>query len=110
MKHLVLFLAAFCILSTGCRKDKNNKVKYTVTCGSCDLTYNNASGNTEQRSMTSTWNYEFDAEKGQFLYISAQNNNQSGDVSVRIDVGGNHFKSATSNGAYVIATASGSRP
>jgi hypothetical protein len=58
--------------------------------------------------MTSTWNYEFAGDEGQFLYISAQNNNSSGTVKVRIDVDGKTFKSGSSTGAYVIATATGS--
>jgi hypothetical protein len=86
------------------------EVVYKVNCASCDLTYENASGGTEQRSMSGSWTTEFPAEPGQFLYISAQNNNASGNVLVYILCDGSTFKQSSSSGAYVIATASGSAP
>lgn len=83
---------------------------YNVTCSSCDLTYSDSGGNTQQVSMSSTWELKFDADKGQFLYVSAQNNNNSGSVSVSIKCRGKTIDDANSSGAYVIATASGSAP
>jgi hypothetical protein len=41
----------------------------------------------------------------EFVYISAQNNQDN--VTVKIIVDGDTFKESTSTGAYVIATASG---
>ena len=41
---------------------------------------------------------------------TGQNNNNSGDVTVTIKRDGSVFETATSSGAYVIATASGSIP
>lgn len=97
------------ILLSGCRKEKLPEfvpVKYTVDCGSCDLTYTNSSGSTEQRSMSNSWYYDFTSYPDGFYYISAQNNNASGSVTVRIYFNGKLEKEATSTGAYVIATAS----
>ena len=108
MRSVILILAIAVLAS--CRKDKDETVRYEVDCTSCDLTYTNSSENTEQRSMTNEWSYEFKAPKGQFVYISAQNNNASGTVGVKIIARGGVFESASSSGAYVIATASGNVP
>lgn len=91
-----------------CTKEDRNVV-YKVTCSSCDLTYSDSGGNTQQVSMSSTWELKFDADKGQFLYVSAQHNN-TGSVSVSIKCQGKNIDDATSSGEYVIATASGSAP
>lgn len=47
---------------------------------------------------------------GQFVYISAQNEGETGTVTCRIEVDGVTLETATSSGAYVIATCSGSVP
>jgi len=84
-------------------------VKYTLSCSSCDITYENSSGGTSQESnVNSTWSYSFTGYDGDFVYLSAQNNNNSGSITVNILVGGSVYKTSTSSGAYVIATASGS--
>jgi len=97
------------VLATSCKKDLKD-VKYAVYCASCDLTYENQGGNTEQITMSGSWDYEFPAEEGTFVYLSAQNNNNSGTVSVQISVDGGVIEEASSSGAFVIATASGSVP
>lgn len=80
--------------------------EYKVKCSSCSITYENEGGNTEQGSVSGSWSTGFEVEDGQFLYISAQNNNSSGTVSVEIYVDGDKVENASSSGAYVIATAS----
>ena len=45
--------------------------------------------------------------KGDFLYLSAQNDLPSGNVTVTIRVNGKPWKQVTSSGAYVIASTSG---
>lgn len=108
MKTLTYLILAVVLLA-GCKK-ANRDVQYTVTCQSCDLTYSNSKGNTEQRTIGNSWSLRFDAEPGQFLYLSAQNNNANGAVYVSIRVDGKLLDDASSIGAYVIATASGSAP
>lgn len=96
---------------SACKKEPINKIQYTLSCADCNITYENKDGGTEQKSsVSSSWSYSFTGESGQFVYISAQNNNQSGSVTVKIIRDGSAFKEATSSGAYVIATASGSLP
>jgi hypothetical protein len=109
MKAL-LPLCAIALLCSACAKDVFVKVRYQVNCGSRDLTYENNQGGTEQHSMSGSWNLEMDMNHGQFMYISAQNNNASGTVGVSILCDGDVFKTSSSSGAYVIATASGSAP
>jgi hypothetical protein len=72
------------------------------------LTYNNSQGGTAQQTVNLPWQTQFTMKKGDFLYISAQNQADVGSVVSEIKVDGNVFKSTISSGAFVIATASGS--
>jgi len=92
-------------------------VRYRVTGStrSASLTYTNASGGTEQREVrqaetfdTKPWELTFTAPRGHFAYVSAQNLEDKGRMAVRILVDGRTFRESTSEGAYVIAQASGS--
>ena len=89
-----------------------HRVDYYVqgTCSSVDVTYNNAGGDTEQMSDVDVpWSKTLnDVPAGQFLYISAQNNDDSGTVVTKILVDGRELKRSESEGAYVIASCSGS--
>lgn len=90
--------------------DSSIRVKYEVTgtANTVDVTYENEDGGTSQESDVSVpWSYTFDGEPGDFVYISAQNQGESGSVTVTIYTDGDEFKSSTSEGSYVIATASG---
>jgi hypothetical protein len=84
-------------------------VEYEVTgsARAVSLTYENASGGTEQiDGVTLPWRLTLEARTGQFLYISAQNKGESGDVTVTIYRNESPVKSSTSKGAYSIASAS----
>ena len=88
-------------------------VKYEVTgtTTTVDITMENEDGGVSQYSDVSVpWSYEFRRIEDSFVYISAQNQQASGSVIVKIYTDGSVFKSSTSSGAYVIATASGSLP
>lgn len=108
MKQLISIL--FLVTLFSCKKDKDNFVTYNVGCEDCSLTYRNKTGGTEQQEMKSTWTHTFNGKDGQFLYISAQNNKDNGQVTVTITIDGETLQTATSKGAYVIATASGNIP
>lgn len=85
-------------------------VKYKVTgsATSVSLTIENKDGGTSQFSHKSLpWTYTFTSNYDTWVYCSAQNNDQSGTVTVTIYVNDNVFKQSTSEGAYVIASASG---
>lgn len=75
------------------------------------VTLSNSQGGTEQKSHAAVPNeVTFSADAGTHLYISAQNEGGSGDVTVAILVDGAEFKTSSASGAYTIATASGVCP
>lgn len=85
-------------------------VEYRIdgTAFSADLTYENATGGTEQHSgVRLPFSLKFNAIDGQFLYISAQNHGKTGSISCHILLDGVEQKTATSEGEYVIADCSG---
>jgi len=71
------------------------------------LTYETASG-TEQRTVTLPWETAFDVKRGQFVYLSAQNETDRGSVTAEIIIDGSSWKTATSTSEYGIANVSGS--
>lgn len=87
------------------------RVVYRVsgTADSVELTYQNESGNGEQRTaFMLPWSEEYRMPAGAFMYVSAQNAEASGRVTCEILVDGQVVEQATSQGGYVIATCSGS--
>lgn len=83
--------------------------KITGSVSRVNVTYTNSSGGTSQESNVSVpWSYTFKGYPGDFVYISAQNQGSSGSVTATVNKDGSAFKTSTSSGAYVIASASGS--
>ena len=65
-------------------------------------------GTTQQFSnVRDGWEYSFMGSPGQFLYLSVQNQCEHGSVSAIIMADGRIVNQASSTGAYVIASASG---
>jgi hypothetical protein len=85
-------------------------VEYFITgsAAAVGLTYQNASGGTEQNVVGLPSSMSFYSRPGRVVYLSAQNKTNSGDVHVSITVDGRLLQQATSSSAYGIATASGS--
>lgn len=97
-------------LSAGNELSKDHDVKYEVTgsAQSVDITYQNEDGGTSQVSdVTLPWSITFTGDTLDFVYISAQNQGETGTVTVTIYRDAEQFKSSTSSGAYVIASADG---
>jgi hypothetical protein len=107
----VLFLG---IILSSCEKEElSGTVKYEVTCSPSgfDITYENSSGNTEQKTISSgSWTTTFTGNQGDFVYISAQADNENANITTKIYYQGDIIEQASSSGDYVIATASGSLP
>jgi|SRR3990172_6512500 len=82
--------------------------KVTGTASRASLTYENAQGGTEQTVVSIPWQESMIVDSGDFLYLSAQNEGESGSVTCEIWVDGVKWKESTSRGAYVIASCSGS--
>jgi hypothetical protein len=93
------------------------EVEYEITgtASSVDVTLSNAQGDTEQFSNVTLSHskvgrskiYPYDSFPSHFLYISARNQDNTGNVTVSIYVNGNLFKTSTSEGPFAIASASG---
>jgi hypothetical protein len=82
--------------------------KISGTAERVDVTLSNAGGGTEQYSNVYVpKQYSYYSFSDDFVYISAQNQGEYGTVTVSIYVDDVLFKTSTSSGAYVIATASG---
>tara|TARA_B110000908_G_C10122213_1_gene388152 strand:+ start:580 stop:930 length:351 start_codon:yes stop_codon:yes gene_type:complete len=114
MKKIIVFINVFILLSilTSCESTSlSGEVEYVVNCSPSgfDITYQNSSGNTAQQDISSgSWTYSFTGASGDFVYISAQADNENATVTTKIYYKGKLIEDATSNGDYVIATASGS--
>jgi len=72
------------------------------------LTYENAQGEAQQEEVRVPWQTSFETKRGNFLYLSAKNEESYGDVTVRITVDGKEFKRSDAKGGYTIANTSGS--
>jgi hypothetical protein len=72
------------------------------------VTYQNAQGGTSQEADVSVpWSITFECRRGAFLYISAQNQTESGSVRVQILKNDAVFNESESSGGYTIAQANG---
>lgn len=112
MKTKVLALLAAVALTACGDGDFTGRydVVYEVTgsAQSASLTWATTGGGTSQQTVNLPWNIKYTMRDGDFVYISAQNQGKTGSVTTTIKADGKTFKSTTSTGAYVIATASGS--
>ena len=108
-----LSLIALMLAILACGSEVSTPSQYVVTyrvtgdIARASLTYETAEG-TEQRTVNVPWEMKFTAERGQFLYLSAQNEEDRGTITAEILLGGEEWKKATSDGAYAIASVSGS--
>ena len=85
----------------------NAKFEISGTAESVDITYRIGNSTSQEKNVKLPWEYELHANRGDFLYLSAQNNGKTGTVYVRISKNGMYLESSQSEGAYAIATASG---
>lgn len=94
----------------GDEKPQTYSVTYSVTgvnTSSASVTYENSSGGTAQETITLPWSKNITGKPGSFLYVSAQNNKNTGSITASISINSTVFKTTTSSGGFVIATASG---
>jgi len=85
-------------------------VRYNVTGSArfANLTYQSGPGATQQEQHVSLpWSKFFSMHAGDPVYIAAQNSGDAGTVAVEIVAAGKIIQSATSTGAYAVATAGG---
>lgn len=94
---------------------KSYTVEYEVeSYWDVDIHYTNPFGGTSQSYKSGSqdvWEKTYlSFQSGDWLYISAQIDNDLGSVTAKIYVNGNLFDSSYSSGAYAIASASGFLP
>ena len=86
-------------------------VKYVVTgkggANKAALTMQVPSG-TSQQEVRLPWDETYTFPSGSFVYLSAQNQMDSGSITAKIYLQGKLWKEVESKGAYVIASVSGS--
>lgn len=107
---VVLLTMLACGGTTAPRSVAFYTVEYRVTGrddGSADVCYRNADGGTEMHFAAFPWSKTIIVPEGAFAYISAQNNWNYGWVKASIYVDSKLWKTAESQGAYVIARSSG---
>ena len=108
MKKMYVLAAAILFIA-GCSFEREVRYEVTGTAALVDITIENSSGGTSQYAdVAPPWTYDFSAKVDDFVYVSAQNATSTGSVTATIKIDGDTFKTSTSSGAYVIATASGS--
>jgi hypothetical protein len=98
MKNSVLWLTAIVITSTGLLAFKYTEpeksifdIQYHVNCKACEITYRDEQGNSKDLlNIKSAWSYQFTGEKGQFIYVSAVDE-QGNAVKVSITKDGDEF-------------------
>ena len=107
MKYLLFFLCI--LLMSSCDLfDYDIKYEVTGTADTVNITYKNEDGGTSQANGVSMpWTHTFKAQPGDSVYLSAQNNGESGAVTVSIFKEGSEFKKSSSSGPFCIAIASG---
>jgi hypothetical protein len=110
MRKLLLIGALLAVtIALGCGLPDPNKtwqINYRVTGSAqrASITMETPQG-TEQHEVSIPWTSPTYTFKGMnHAYVSAQNQGESGTVSVVLVVNGSTYKQATSSGAYSIAT------
>ena len=107
----IIAIATGVCAPVGNELSKSYWVTYDVTgsAWTVDITYTNGDGGTSQLSgVMLPWRTSFSAGTLSFVYVAAQNQGETGTVTVTIYRDGEEFKTTTSYGAYVIASAHGS--
>jgi len=107
----IILIAVLIIATAGCEKEEVNveyKYEVTGTGGSYDVTIQNTDNNVQQYSNVGNgWWYKWTQTGSRWLYLSAQNNNSTGNVTVKIYRAGKVVAENTSYGGYTIATVDG---
>ena len=104
-------------VSTDYSSTPSDQVHYEVTgdvTTTADITYATPTGTSQEQGaeLPLTDDYgetgiTYSYTDGQFIYISAQNDEEYGSVTCKIFVDGNLVSSNTADGAYAIATCNG---
>jgi hypothetical protein len=107
----LIALSLLWVAITGCTKESmqlDYKYEVSGTAGDYSITCEGApSGTVQYSNVGSGWAYTWKQTGTRWLYMSAQNNTDSGTVTVKIIRDGQVVAQQTSSGAYVIASVDG---
>ncbi|MCD4707723.1 MAG: MmpS family protein [Candidatus Sabulitectum sp.] len=108
----IFFSMVFLLLVVACSNpfDTSIRVKYEVvgSAETVNITFENGSGGISQMANVALpWSHSFSADSDDYVYLYAQNQGETGSITVTIYKDGDVFKRATSEGAYVVASVSG---
>jgi uncharacterized lipoprotein NlpE involved in copper resistance len=110
-KKVLTAIAVIFMTFLGCSKESIESIyQYEVSgsAGNYGITCEGApSGTVQYSDVGSGWTYKWTQTGTRWLYMSAQNNTNSGSVTVKIIRDGKVVAQQTSSGAYVIATVDG---
>lgn len=96
-------MSALALLLSSCYKTAD--ITYKVSCSSCVVVYSNHKNETNTVSVQYSWEYTFEAEKGDLLSVSGTSFAGSG-VSVKIFDGRKLLKDGKCSGTGCTAKAS----
>ena len=106
MKTPIYFIKS--ILNPSNREGKV-KFKLTGSAGDYNITYKcNEDHTYHVPHARKSWRHSFTAQKGDYVYFSAQANEPGTEVRVKIVYNGKVFKESTAAGDYALALAGGS--
>jgi hypothetical protein len=90
-------------------RSSGNEVEYRLfgSTNLASITMQNETGGTEQLNVNIPYSKKLTMNSGDFAYISAQNQNDSGSISCEIWINGKKLKESHSDGGYAIASCSG---
>lgn len=91
----------------GTPKARSLTVTYQVngTATQARVTHNNDRNGTNTQTVNLPWYVSYTVQRGDHLYLSAQNDTPNGDIEVSINVNGKPLQSSHSSGAYAVANA-----
>lgn len=91
-------------------REIKHTVVYSVTGRNVDkasITYQNEQGGTDQKTVFLPWSETFSVKDGASLYLSAQMDNDRGDIFVSLSVDGKVLQKAEASQDYGIASVKG---
>ncbi|MCK5037292.1 MAG: hypothetical protein KAS73_15450 [Candidatus Sabulitectum sp.] len=108
----VFFSVLFLFFFAACTNpfDTSIEIRYEVigSAESVSITYENGGGGVSQvTNVGLPWSHTLSVDPGDYVYLHAHNLGESGSITVTIYQNGDVFKRASSAGAYVIVSVSG---
>ena len=99
----IFYILPFVLLLVSCQKPKEKQISYFITksVSGFEVNYRNAEGSlvtdhVETASAQDKWQYSFDAEEGDIVFVSAIYKDISSSIVVQILIDGKVYKQGSS--------------